>query len=294
MDEQTWKNLPQWTCWMQHLRGTGRKGKIPVDPHTGRYAKFNDPKTWRTYDYARRAGQWWNDKWMAENVPQWICGVTFVMTLDSGIVGIDLDDCFEEDGRLKEYAKEIVALMRTRTEYSPSGKGLHLFAVGVIPGKVHLPLRGFEMDNDKKGLTVTEKLLDGPTFGLPVLPTNLEERTEQMCVLHGIYAPPPRPVYRRVTFHDSNGTVSIDDVRNALSFLPSANLGYDQRIRVLMALQSTFPGEDGLALADAWLPGHRKDIERRWKGFRGEVHIGSLFQLAADNGYRHPLREMRR
>lgn len=56
-------------------------------------------------------------------------GVGFV--LGSGIVGIDLDDCIDEDGTLHEVARDAFALC-TYCERSPSGRGLHFLVRGKI------------------------------------------------------------------------------------------------------------------------------------------------------------------
>jgi primase-polymerase (primpol)-like protein len=56
-------------------------------------------------------------------------GVGFMFTLESGIVGIDLDKCFDEHGNLNAIAKAILDRVgaTTYTELSPSRTGLHIF-----------------------------------------------------------------------------------------------------------------------------------------------------------------------
>lgn len=77
------------------------------------YAKVNDAKTWASYDHASqsKAG----------------VGLGFVFNGD-GIIGIDLDNAFE-DGQLKDWAQAIVNVFAdTYTELSPSGNGIHIIA----------------------------------------------------------------------------------------------------------------------------------------------------------------------
>ena len=53
----------------------------------------------------------------------------------SGICGIDLDDCFDSAGKLKAVAQDVVeAFSDSYMEYSPSGKGLHIYfkATGLV------------------------------------------------------------------------------------------------------------------------------------------------------------------
>jgi len=52
---------------------------------------------------------------------------------NNGIVGIDLDHVIAENGSLSDEAVGIVAMLDSYTEYSPSGKGLHIFVKGDIP-----------------------------------------------------------------------------------------------------------------------------------------------------------------
>ena len=77
------------------------------------WAKVNDAKTWASYDHASqsKAG----------------VGLGFVFNGD-GIIGIDLDNAFE-NGQLKDWAQAIVNVFAdTYTELSPSGKGIHIIA----------------------------------------------------------------------------------------------------------------------------------------------------------------------
>ena len=42
------------------------------------------------------------------------------------VSGIDLDHVVREDGTLESFAAKIVKLMKSYTEYSPSGRGIHI------------------------------------------------------------------------------------------------------------------------------------------------------------------------
>jgi hypothetical protein len=70
-------------------------------------------------------------------------------------VGIDLDDCIV-DGKLTPLAAKVVTQLNAYTEYSPSGKGLHIICKGSLN-------RGFKKDtievyNTGRFFTVTGKL----------------------------------------------------------------------------------------------------------------------------------------
>ena len=100
--------------------------KIPINPHTGNEAKSNDASTWGDFEIASKRA-----KAIYENRDKTFirAGVGFMFGIPgkpSGIAGIDLDNCFNEDGTLKDYASEIVKIMNSYTEYSPSNTGLHI------------------------------------------------------------------------------------------------------------------------------------------------------------------------
>jgi len=79
-------------------------------------AKAGVPETWGSYQAA------------AECVTRGLAqGVGYEFD-GSGICGIDLDHVLD-GGRLSPQAKEIVGLLNTFTEISPSGTGLHLFVL---------------------------------------------------------------------------------------------------------------------------------------------------------------------
>lgn len=104
--------LPHWVC---------HKDKRPINPHTGRAGKTNDPSTWSDYETAVKAAQRWQ-----------LDGVGYVFTTDLGIVGIDLDKCIDADGQLSDMAARWVSRLNSYTEVSPSGRGLHILVRGVL------------------------------------------------------------------------------------------------------------------------------------------------------------------
>ena len=107
------KALPQWVVW----RGVERNGRTTKPPRQidGRPAKANDPRTWTTFENvleAYEAGE--------------ADGIGFMFAPGGGLVGIDLDHCVGEDGTVAPKAEAIVEALGGYTEYSVSGKGLHV------------------------------------------------------------------------------------------------------------------------------------------------------------------------
>lgn len=96
-------------CWRYEERN-GRKTKVPYHPETGMGTKSNDPSSFVSYQTAVQA-----------------IGYDGIgIGIFHGICAIDLDDCISDSGYYSQTAAEIVALMHSYTEFSPSGNGLHI------------------------------------------------------------------------------------------------------------------------------------------------------------------------
>lgn len=168
------ESLQQWVCYKNEWNEKKQKNsKIPKDPATGYGAKANDPATWATYAEAVEAARRFH-----------FDGVGFEFA--NGYMGIDLDNVIGADGQLSSVAAEIVATIDSYTEYSPSGKGLHILCK--CPGAKPIGSRndaiGLEMYNNGRFFTVT-----GKPYGA-VKP--IQERTEQVkaVFMKYLYKPP--------------------------------------------------------------------------------------------------------
>ena len=95
-------------CWKYEERN-GRKTKVPYQPETGLGAKSNDPSSFVPYKTAVQASGY--------------DGIG--IGIFNGICAIDLDNCLSDSGYYTQTAAEIVALMHSYTEYSPSGNATH-------------------------------------------------------------------------------------------------------------------------------------------------------------------------
>ncbi len=137
-------NLAQWVCW-DNVNGR----KIPRSPHGGN-AKANDRSTWGTLDEAIEA---------ADSNGYTGLGIE----LDGGLVGIDLDDCVH-DGKIEQWAQDIVDSIDSYTEISPSGTGIHIICgasperTGAIGRANHA--KGLEIYNHGRYFTVTGKAIN--------------------------------------------------------------------------------------------------------------------------------------
>jgi primase-polymerase (primpol)-like protein len=113
--------LRQWVCW-RAVQRDGKMTKVPVQP-SGINASTTNPHTWSTFE-ACQAAVGRND----------IKGVGFVFTRATGIVGVDIDKCRNpETGEIDAEALAIVKDLRSYTELSQSGCGLHILCRGTLP-----------------------------------------------------------------------------------------------------------------------------------------------------------------
>jgi putative DNA primase/helicase len=141
----------------------GRMTKVPISPVNGMKASCNDPRTWGWY---RQAGP---------KIRQYNCdGLGFVFTAQDPFCGIDLDDCFV-DGKLKPWAEKIVSGLNSFTEYSPSGKGLHVIVKAQVPTGCHP--KGLGIFSESRYFTMSGRHYSGT-------PTSIEDRQEQIDRLY--------------------------------------------------------------------------------------------------------------
>src|SRR5690606_29554285 len=75
-------------------------------------------------------------------------------------------------------AQEIIKILDSYTEYSPSGTGVHILCKGIIPPKDRRK-GNIEMYSEGRFFTVTGKVLGEPK--------DIQERTAQAAVVHAKY-----------------------------------------------------------------------------------------------------------
>ena len=163
------KKLNQWVVWSYRLVD-GKQKKPPLNPRTMRDASTNDPSTWA--DFAAALAVYEDGK---------ADGIGVVMRAGSGVVGIDLDRCIDENGNVEPNALRIVEMIDSYAEISPSGTGLHVFALAELP--VAHRSGPVELYGTSQYLTVT-----GCVFGDHHLMRGAQPEVEK---LHAAITPPP-------------------------------------------------------------------------------------------------------
>lgn len=117
-------------------------------------ASVSDRNTWCSFEQA------------VQNVGYRICSHVGYVFDGNGVIGIDLDHCFEH-GVLREEAMKIIKKIGSYTEISKSGEGIHILVKG------RLPFRG---SNNRHGVEVygTNRffILTGNTVGYSELVEN--------------------------------------------------------------------------------------------------------------------------
>lgn len=117
------KGIRRWVGYRVEERD-GKNTKVPYDAKTNGYAKSNDPLTWTTYEVAIMGCE----KYRFD-------GIGFMLgkdpDTDAHYLGIDLDNHGEPD--FKELADDFINTLDSYTEYSHSGKGIHIICKGTKP-----------------------------------------------------------------------------------------------------------------------------------------------------------------
>lgn len=103
----------KYCCWRYEDRD-GRKTKVPYNPKTNRRARSNDPAGFADYETAVAAISQYD-------------GIG--IGIFDGICAIDLDNCITDAGRYTQTAIDVIELMHSYTEVSPSGNGIHILFV---------------------------------------------------------------------------------------------------------------------------------------------------------------------
>lgn len=149
-----------WVGW-ELLEGK----KVPFSRQGTRLvrARVNDPATWMPLDEA------WAlvEAGLAEGVGFRLDG--------SGVVAIDLDHCVRPGGELSPLAQQLVAELRSYTEWSPSLEGLHILVQGSLTS--NYKGGGVELYASRRFITFTGRQLPG-------MPSDILPREARVQALH--------------------------------------------------------------------------------------------------------------
>ena len=110
------RSLKQWV-------GVSANSKIPIMVNTQYPASSTNPDTWCNFEETARA---------IRRGDIFYPGFVFA---DNGIIGVDIDDGFDNEGFLTPLASDIIGRCKSYTEKSKSGTGFHILLKGNLPFK---------------------------------------------------------------------------------------------------------------------------------------------------------------
>lgn len=117
------QNIPEEIKSLKQWVGVSADSKIPMKLFSPYAASSTNPATWGSFVGVERA--------MELNA---IAYPGFVFN-DNGIVGVDIDDGYDEEGFLSPLAVDIIGKCKSYTEKSKSGRGFHILLKGDLPFK---------------------------------------------------------------------------------------------------------------------------------------------------------------
>lgn len=169
------REKPQWVGWQyEQAPGRSKPSKVPYRSDGRGKASPTDPGTWSGFEAAierYRDGGW--------------DGIGFVLAPGAGLVCVDLDACVDPaTGAIEPWAQDVINLLTSYTERSPSGTGVHIFVHGDLPGTGRRS-GGIEMYDGGRFMTMTGDRL-GSYHGI-------EERPGELARLHAQAFPSEQP-----------------------------------------------------------------------------------------------------
>ena len=177
--------LKQWVLWRlerptnkpSQISHANKPTKVPYSVK-GYRASSNKPYTWASFDQVARVLQQGRYH-----------GVGFCLAPNDGLVGIDLDDCLDEQARPTEAAREIIKRFRhTYVEQSPSRRGLRIFCYGQ-------PARCGKGSKEQKWIEVYDstspRYLTVTGWGHPLANPKIAHAQEALDWLHEMYLKKP-------------------------------------------------------------------------------------------------------
>lgn len=165
------KNIPLELQKLKQWVGVGIDSKVPMRIDTLFAASSTNPNTWSSFEEMKESLELGEIRYPG-----------FVFN-DNGIVGIDIDDGYDEDGFLSEIAIDIIGKCKSYTEKSKSGRGFHI----LIKGDLH-----FKGKNNLKGVEIYKSARYFIMTGDTLLYRNIVESQEVIDYIVEKYFPEVR------------------------------------------------------------------------------------------------------
>lgn len=279
------RERPQWLVWrFEEATGERKPRKVPYYAGGGR-------RMGKQGDDADRARLVNFDRAIASMSRGEMTGIGFAFLPDDGLIGIDLDNVIDPDtGVIQPRADGIIRACGSYTEFSPSGRGVHIYSLGTTTSKKSNEI-GVEMFCGRQFFTVTGRAFPGTVDDVtPIRPKVVERIHAVIEESRGkSVAAPAAPRFMR-----ADGPADRDRIESALACV-SADLGYNDWIAVGMALHDSLGESLGLEVWDWWSRkgtkyGGASSLEGHWRSFgnRSPGTDAVIFKLATTAGWRPP------
>ena len=275
--------LGQWLVWrFESKPGDKKPRKVPYyvsgARRTGEQGSDADRACLVDLASARLAVERGNGRWT---------GVGFAFLPGDGLIGVDLDGMLDEaSGLMNERGAGIVAACGSYTEWSPSGRGVHIICAGESETFKSNEV-GVEVFAGRQFFTFTGRRYPGTPAGVNAMPEKTLARLRATVdsgkkrAADGKPATAPAP--------ELAGRAKVE---SALAFV-SPECGYDDWIDIGMAIHAEL-GEGAFDVFDAWsaksakYPGSAQ-VAQHWRSFKaGGITGATIFRLAMDAGWRPP------
>lgn len=214
----------QWLVWQYVQTAPDTKPKkIPCSYLTGKPASVTDEANLGTFSQVR---DFINTQPKPEN---WGIGIA----MGHGLAGIDLDNCIMPNQVLADTARDIVLRFNSYTEFSPSGKGMHILFTHsltdaeckeLLGGKLGARTKDFELYLGQHYLTVT-----GSQFGVE----NVSDCTEALKKLCADYLPKQAQSKQAQMNFQANSFDTIDSLPDSEFLRIIFNSEYGHKIKAL-------------------------------------------------------------
>jgi hypothetical protein len=274
---QSLRDIPRWICWDYMDAGDGKKPrKVPIGKGSDHGTNYNDPNAWRTFSSV-----------MTEASEREGLGIGFVFSDADDIVGVDLDNSYDEQGWLKPWAREVAKVFSGAfCEETPSGLGLHFIGrSGKIVGRTRVEV------SDSDGDGGVERYSENRWFtftGNPVTDGDVVDITEAMAWLEQKFFGGRAIVEELQTQFESDGELDIQLARVCLQHISTsrATVGDDWRA-VGYACKGTSESlrDDWIKWSSQWAGFSLEECADRWSRFDSRSGVGTLvYMAAADSG----------
>ena len=194
------KNNAKFCLWGYRNRN-GNQTKVPYSPKNGSKARSDDERTFGSFSEALKA---------FSRSPGRYSGLGIGMF--GTLIGIDIDNCINEDNELTPMAKNIVASLNSYTEVSPSGRGIHIICRAP---SLHYDKDRYYIKNSRIGLEVYAAGITNRYLTLTGNVLNDEDVNDRKCEIGELLEKYMRRDANSVSTcgeHEDCGNAMLDDM----------------------------------------------------------------------------------